>query len=84
MERRVSASKVMRCFVCKNGTVRPGRITYVVERDGHVVVIRDVPAEVCSQCGEEYFGSETAQALYDQAERIFAHGSDVEIAKYAA
>jgi len=75
---------MMLCFVCKSGTVEPGRVTYVVERDGHVAVIRDVPAEVCRQCGEEYFGSETAQAIYDQAERILAHGSEVEIAKFAA
>ena len=75
---------MMHCFVCKGGTVKPGRVTYVVDRDGRVAVIRDVPAEVCSQCGEEYFGSETAQAVFDQAERILAHGSDVEITKFAA
>ncbi len=75
---------MMHCFVCKGGTVKPGRVTYVVDRDGRVAVIRDVPAEVCSQCGEEYFGSETAQAVFDQAERIWAHGSEVEIAKFAA
>ncbi len=75
---------MMHCFACKSETVKPGRATYVVERDGHVAAIRDVPADVCPQCGEEKFAAATAQVLYDQAERILAHGSEVEIAKFAA
>ena len=74
----------MRCIACKNGTTKPGRTSYVVDRNGRVVVIRDVPAEICEQCGEVYFDERTAQSLYDQAERIFAHGSEIEITKFAA
>lgn len=74
----------MRCNACGNGTTKPGRSTYVVDRDGRVAVIRDVPADICDQCGEVYFDAETAQALYDQAERILAHGSEVEITRFAA
>lgn len=74
----------MICFVCKNGVVKPGRSSYVVERDKHVAVIRDVPAEICSQCGEVYFSADTAEALYEQAERILAKSQEVEITKFAA
>lgn len=74
----------MICSTCKNGHTAPGRTSYVVDRNGRVAVIRDVPAEICGQCGETYFDEKTAQALYDQAERILAHGSEVEITKFAA
>ncbi len=84
MERQLPAPPMMRCFVCKSGSVKPGRATYFVERGGHVAVIRDVPAEVCEQCGEEYFESETARLVYDMAERLLTEGGEVEIKKFAA
>lgn len=74
----------MLCSVCKSGTTKSGTTTYVADRDGRVAIIRDVPAEICQQCGEQYFDAGTAQALYDLAERILAHGSEVEITKFAA
>ncbi len=75
---------MMQCFVCKSGKVMPGRTTYMVERNGHVAVIRDVPAEICAQCGEEYFEAQIAQALYDQTESVLRAGREVEITKFAA
>jgi YgiT-type zinc finger domain-containing protein len=74
----------MRCNTCKSGNTVPGRTSYVVDRKGRAAVIRDVPAEICEQCGETYFDAKTAQSLYDQVERILAHGSEVEITKFAA
>lgn len=74
----------MRCTTCKNGTTKPGHTTYVVDRDGRVAVIRDVPADICEQCGETCFDEKTAQSLYEQAERILSDGSEVEITKFAA
>jgi YgiT-type zinc finger domain-containing protein len=84
MDRRVPAATLMRCTTCKNGTTKPGLTTYVADRDGHVAVIRGVPADICEQCGETYFDEKTAQSLYEQAERILAHGSEVEITRFAA
>ncbi len=56
----------------------------MVDRDGRVAVIRDVPADICEQCGETCFDEKTAQSLYEQAERILSDGSEVEITKFAA
>jgi YgiT-type zinc finger domain-containing protein len=74
----------MRCFVCGSGEVKPGETSYIVEREGHVAVIRHVPADICGQCGETYFNAETAQAVFDQAEAILAKGREVEITQFAA
>ncbi len=84
MESRISASKVMRCIVCGSNAIESGHATYVVERDGVVAVVRLVPADVCAQCGEEYFESETAQAAYDQAEHLLAGGDEVAVTTFAA
>ena len=54
------------------------------ERDGHVAIVRDVPAQICDQCGEAYVEIHVSQIVYDISERIFARGKDVEITKFAA
>jgi len=46
------------CALCRNGRLRPGTKTNVFERDGTVLVVRDVPALVCDQCGDTYYDPE--------------------------
>jgi len=50
------------CPLC-GGEKRPGKTTYTVETEFGLVVIRNVPAMLCSQCGEEWIGVSTAKAL---------------------
>ncbi len=42
---------------------KEGITTYSVDLGFGVVVVRDVPANVCSQCGEEWIKPETAKEL---------------------
>ena len=42
------------CTFC-GGPVEEGRIEYDYRRRGHLLVISNVPAGVCAQCGEKYF-----------------------------
>ena len=49
-----------------------------------VVVLKDVPAEVCDNCGEYYLDSDTAARLYQQAEAAVARRIEVEVLRYAA
>ena len=37
----------MQCTICKTGQTHPGTTTVTLQRDNTVVVIRDVPAEIC-------------------------------------
>jgi hypothetical protein len=55
-----------------------------LERGNTVVVIRDVPAEVCQNCGEYYLSQVVAQRLYRQAEGAAQRNAEVEIVRYAA
>ena len=58
----MNTSSVSRCAMC-GGTKQPGRTTYTVDLGSGVVVVRNVPAMVCAQCGEEWIDSETARQL---------------------
>jgi YgiT-type zinc finger domain-containing protein len=52
----------MKCDIC-GGTRAPSLITYTIYYDNKPVVIENVPAEVCQQCGEQYFAPETVEKL---------------------
>jgi len=44
----------MKCMYC-GGEMQRTRSTYTIDRDGYHLFIKDVPAYVCSQCGEKHF-----------------------------
>ena len=74
----------MRCIVCKHGKTGPGQATMTLERDGLTLVIKGVPAMVCSTCGAEYVAEETTARLLETAEQAAGAGVQVEIREYAA
>lgn len=44
----------MKCVNCKSGHTCAGTATVTLQRQQTVVVIKDVPAQVCQDCGEYY------------------------------
>jgi YgiT-type zinc finger domain-containing protein len=74
----------MRCVICRVGETTAGAVTVTLERDGTVVVIRDVPAAVCENCGEYYLDEAVANKVYRQGEEAVARRAEVEIVRYAA
>lgn len=50
------------CPIC-GGQKQAGTTTYTVELGTGVVVVRNVAAQICSQCGEEWIDHSTAQKL---------------------
>ncbi len=74
----------MKCSLCKTGETHPGKTTVTLERDGSVVVIRDVPAEICEDCGEYYLDEATTRRVYMAAEQACSRHVEVEIQRYAA
>jgi YgiT-type zinc finger domain-containing protein len=74
----------MRCVVCKQGEARPGRATVVLQRDGAVVVINEVPARICENCGEEYVDESESGAVLRAAESAVRAGAKLEIRDYVA
>ena len=62
----------MKCIVCKTGTVSSGTTTLSIDNGTTVVVIRNVPAQICSNCGEEYIDADTMkeiETLVDSAQK---------------
>ncbi len=74
----------MKCVVCKLGETRDGTATVTLERNGMILVFKNVPAEVCEVCGEEYVSEETTARLLAAAEEAARAGVQVDIREYAA
>ena len=53
----------MRCVICKEGDTAPGTVTVTLQRGDTVVIIRDVPAAVCQNCGKYYLDEAVASKL---------------------
>lgn len=60
-----------KCPLCC-GNVKKGKTIFTVELGFGVVVVRDVPATVCSQCGADWIGDDIAlklEEIVDNARR---------------
>lgn len=74
----------MICLICKHGETRPGTATVTLEREDTTLVIKGVPAQVCTNCGEEYVDEDTTARLLHTAEEAARTGVQVDVRQYAA
>ena len=74
----------MRCVICKQGQVRLGTATVMLERNGMTLVVKSVPARVCENCGEEYVDEDVTARLLREAEDAARSGVQVDIREYVA
>lgn len=63
MEDRLANPEVnMKCLYCKGVLVRK-KVSYTATRKGYHMIIDDVPAWVCEQCGEPLFEEQAVEAV---------------------
>lgn len=74
----------MTCLFCRQGQTHPGRVSVVLQRDETVVIFKDVPADVCENCGEYYLSESITGELLERAEKAIQNGAEVEILRFAA
>ncbi len=74
----------MTCVICKTGRTEPGVTTVTLQRGNTGVVIKDVPAQICGDCGEYYLGELEAQKVNTLAEGATERNAELEILHYAA
>jgi YgiT-type zinc finger domain-containing protein len=75
---------MMHCVICKQGETRPGTATVTLERDGTTVVIKQVPAMVCDNCGEYYLDEAMTERVLAMGEQAVSQGAEIEIRRFAA
>lgn len=66
------------CAVC-GGPMTNDKVLFAVELGTGVLVVRNVPALVCTRCGEQWFSDETTQKLEQLADDARRRGAEVEV-----
>lgn len=74
----------MRCVICMRGETAPGQTTVTLERNGLTLVFRNVPAQVCGNCGEAYVDEGTSGDILRRGEEAAKAGVVVDVREYRA
>ena len=69
----------MECTICKNGNTQEGKTTVTLDRNESVIVFRNVPAQICENCGEYFLNEKTSVQLYKQADDAIKNGAVFEV-----
>ncbi len=70
------------CPVCHGGRKQAGRTTFTVDLGFGVVVVRDVPAQVCDLCGTDWLEDSVAEKLEQIVEQARLKHPVVEVANW--
>jgi len=74
----------MNCLICRIGETRGGSVTVTLQRGESIIIIKNVPAKICQNCGEYYLSEEVTDIVLKKAEKAVENRPEVEILQYAA
>ena len=74
----------MKCAICKNGNTKPGTATVVLEKQQTTLIFKEVPADVCENCGEEYISADVNHQLLMKANDALQRNVSLELLQFAA
>jgi YgiT-type zinc finger domain-containing protein len=73
----------MKCVICKHGETKAGRTSVTLERGDAVLTYRNVPAQVCNNCGEAFVEAAVSADLLAAAEQSIKDGVQFDVRRYA-
>ena len=71
----------MVCFMCK-GKLERKNISYMAEIDNTIIIIKEVPANVCKQCGEKYIDDDVMVNIEKIVKNLKKESKEISIIKY--
>jgi YgiT-type zinc finger domain-containing protein len=74
----------MQCVICKHGHTYQATTPIALFRKEKTIIIKDVPAQICENCGEYYLSEQTTEDVLNTANKAMEHHAEVEVLKFAA
>lgn len=74
----------MKCVLCRQGETKPGDTTVTLQRGETTLIVKEVPADVCDNCGEYYLSDDISGKVLKLGEEAVRKGAEVEILRFAA
>jgi YgiT-type zinc finger domain-containing protein len=72
----------MNCIMCKSNLIL-GNVNHIVDFDGHIIIIKGVPANICKQCGEYFIENEIALKLERIIEEVKKNKAEIFVINYS-
>ena len=66
----------MTCLICKHGETKAGHTTATIQRNGCTVIFKNVPADICENCGEFYTSEDTTREMLRRADIAAENGAE--------
>ncbi len=73
----------MKCAICIGGRTAKGFSTVLLEKDETILVFKQVPSEICENCGEEYISSEVNKILLRHAREELNRNVSLEMLNFS-
>lgn len=71
----------MTCFYCK-GSSENKLTNFIADLGSTIIIVKDVPSEVCTQCGEVSFSDKVAKRLEQIIEEMKKQNLEIAVTKY--
>lgn len=71
----------MKCLMCK-GDLRNQTSNFIADLGDCIIIVKDVPSQVCSQCGEVSYSHEVAVRLEKIVDSMRTSAMEVAIVQY--
>ena len=73
----------MNCFMCR-GFVEDKPTTFMVDLGNCIVIVKNVPSQVCVQCGETSYSNEVAHKLEEIVNALRKAVTEIAVVNYSA
>ncbi|MCI5113426.1 MAG: type II toxin-antitoxin system MqsA family antitoxin [Candidatus Electrothrix sp. AU1_5] len=74
----------MKCAICIGGKTAKGFRTVLLEKDETTLIFKQVPSEICENCGEEYISSEVNRSLLRHAREELNRNVSLEMLTFSS
>ncbi len=74
----------MECVICKAGNMYEGKVTVTLEKNGSIILIKEVPAHVCVVCEHYYLDEHTTGEVLQRGSEGLLKGAELEVMKLKA
>lgn len=69
------------CIVCKGNLVNKNT-NFIADLDGCIIIVKGVPSQVCSQCGEVSYSHEVAGHLEKIVDHMKSISTEIAVVHY--
>ncbi|EDK32524.1 type II toxin-antitoxin system MqsA family antitoxin [Clostridium kluyveri] len=72
----------MNCILCKGDLIQ-GKANHIVDLNENIIIIKNVPAKVCKQCGEYFLENDIALKVEKIVEEAKKNKAEILVINYS-